>query len=100
MDAFEAAQRSIVAALPGSVFRYINAGLNVLGAVIQDQIGRRGLPYHQTVYGLLADRLGMASYQHSADVAGNFIGSGSGFATLRDYAKLGAAVPAGRRLER
>lgn len=89
MDAFEAAQRSIVAALPGSVFRYINAGLNVLGAVIQDQIGRRGLPYHQTVYGLLADRLGMASYQHSADVAGNFIGSGSGFATLRDYAKLG-----------
>jgi CubicO group peptidase (beta-lactamase class C family) len=89
MDAFEAAQRSIVAALPGSVFRYINAGLNVLGAIIQDQILRRGLPYHQTVYDLLADRLGMASYQHSADVAGNLIGSGSGFATLRDYAKLG-----------
>ena len=31
----------------------------------------------------------MGSYQHSADCAGNFIGSGSGFATLRDYAKLG-----------
>ncbi|MDR3537953.1 MAG: serine hydrolase [Acetobacteraceae bacterium] len=89
MDAFEAAQRSIVAALPGSVFRYINAGLNVLGAIIRDQIVRRGLPYHETVYGLLADRIGMASYQHSADLAGNFIGSGSGFATLRDYAKLG-----------
>jgi CubicO group peptidase (beta-lactamase class C family) len=89
MDAFEAAQHSIVAALPGSVFRYINAGVNVLGAIIRDQIVRRGLPYHQTVYGLLADRLGMASYQHSADLTGNFIGSGSGFATLRDYAKLG-----------
>ena len=89
MDAFEAAQRSIVATVPGSVFRYINAGLNVLGAVIRDRIPRRGLPYHQTVYGLLADRLGMASYQHSADIAGNLIASGAGFATLRDYSKLG-----------
>ena len=88
-DAFEAAQRSIVATQPGSVFRYVNSGLNVLGAVIRDQIERRGLPYYQTLYGLLADRLGMATYQHSADIAGNLIGSGAGFATLRDYAKLG-----------
>jgi CubicO group peptidase (beta-lactamase class C family) len=88
-DAFEAAQRSIVATRPGAVFRYVNSGLNVLGAIIRDQIERRGLPYHRTVYSLLADRLGMASYQHSADIAGNLIGSGAGFATLRDYAKLG-----------
>jgi CubicO group peptidase (beta-lactamase class C family) len=33
-DAFEAAQRSIVATIPGAVFRYINSGMNVLGAVI------------------------------------------------------------------
>lgn len=88
-DAFAAAQRSIVATAPGSVFRYINSGLNVLGAIIRDRIERRGLPYHETLYGLLAGRLGMASYQHSADIAGNLIASGSGFATLRDYAKLG-----------
>lgn len=88
-DAFEAAQRSIVATVPGAVFRYINAGLNVLGSIIRDQIERRGLPYHETLYGLLVDRLGMASYQHSADITGNLIGSGAGFATLRDYAKLG-----------
>jgi hypothetical protein len=88
-DAFEAAQRSIVATLPGAVFRYINSGLNVLGAIIRDQIERRGLPYHETLYGLLIDRLGMASYQHSADIAGNLIASGAGFATLHDYAKLG-----------
>jgi CubicO group peptidase (beta-lactamase class C family) len=88
-DAFAAAQRSIVATLPGTVYRYINSGLNVLGAIIRDQIERRGLPYHETVYGLLVDRLGMASYQHSADIAGNLIASGAGFATLRDYAKLG-----------
>ena len=88
-DAFEAAQRSIVATLPGAVYRYINSGLNVLGAIIRDQIERRGLPYHETLYGLLIDRLGMASYQHSADIAGNLIASGAGFATLRDYAKLG-----------
>jgi CubicO group peptidase (beta-lactamase class C family) len=31
----------------------------------------------------------MASYQHSADIAGNLIASGAGFATLLDYAKLG-----------
>ena len=88
-DAFDMAQRSIVATLPGAVFRYVNSGMNVLGAVIRDQIERRGLPYHQTVYAMLADRLGMSSYQHSADIAGNFIGSGAGFATVRDYAKLG-----------
>jgi CubicO group peptidase (beta-lactamase class C family) len=88
-DAFETAQRMIVATLPGSVFRYVNSGMNVLGSVIRDQIARRGLPYQQTVYAMLADRLGMSSYQHSADIAGNLIGSGAGFATLRDYAKLG-----------
>jgi CubicO group peptidase (beta-lactamase class C family) len=88
-DAFDAAQRSIVATVPGSVFRYINSGVNVLGAIIRDQIERRGLPYHQTVYQLLTDRLGMSSYQHSADLVGNLIASGAGFATLRDYAKLG-----------
>jgi CubicO group peptidase (beta-lactamase class C family) len=88
-DAFEAAQRAIVATTPGAVFRYINSGINVLGAVIRDQIEQRGLPYHQTVYQLLADRIGMSSYQHSADLLGNFIASGAGFATLRDYAKLG-----------
>jgi CubicO group peptidase (beta-lactamase class C family) len=84
-DAFEAAQRSIVATVPGAVYRYINSGLNVLGAIVRDQIERRGLPYCETLYGLLADRLGMASYQHSADIAGNLIASGAGFATLRDY---------------
>ena len=88
-DAFDAAQRSIVATVPGSVYRYINAGINVLGAIIRDRIEGRGLPYHATLYGLLADRLGMGTYQHSADCTGNFIASGSGFATLRDYAKLG-----------
>jgi CubicO group peptidase (beta-lactamase class C family) len=88
-DAFEAAQRSIVATMPGVVFRYINSGLNVLGAIIRHQIEQRGRPYHETLYGLLIDRLGMASYQHSADIAGHLIASGAGFATLRDYAKLG-----------
>ena len=99
-DAFEAAQRSIVATIPGSVFRYVNSGMNVLGAIIRDQIERRGLPYHQTAYGLLVDRLGMSSYQHSADLAGNLIASGAGYATLRDYAKLGRAVPERWHLER
>jgi hypothetical protein len=88
-DAFAAAQRSIVATVPGSVYRYINSGLNVLGAIVRDRIEARGLPYHETLYGLLIDRLGMASYQHSADITGNLIASGAGFATLRDYAKVG-----------
>ncbi|HBK08903.1 MAG TPA: hypothetical protein DDZ81_24115 [Acetobacteraceae bacterium] len=88
-DAFQAAQRSIVATMPGSVFRYVNSGMNVLGAIIRDQIERRGLPYYETAYGMLVDRLGMGSYQHSADIAGNLIASGAGYATLRDYAKFG-----------
>ena len=88
-DAFDTAQRAIVTTLPGATYRYINTGVNVLGAIIRDRIEQRGLPYHQTVYGLLADRIGMASYQHSADCIGNFIASGSGFATLRDYGRFG-----------
>ena len=88
-DAFSAAQRNIVATRPGSVFRYVNAGPNVLGAIIRHEIERRGLPYPATLYALLADKIGMSSYQHSADIAGNMIASGAGFATLRDYAKLG-----------
>jgi CubicO group peptidase (beta-lactamase class C family) len=88
-NAFELAQRSIVATVPGAVFRDVNSGMNVLGAIIRDQIERRGLPYHETAYGLLVDRLGMRSYQHSADITGNLIASGAGYATLRDYAKLG-----------
>ena len=88
-NAYETAQRSIVTTLPGSVYRYVNSGINVLGAIIRDQIERRGLPYYQTAYGLLVDRLGMRTYQHSADIAGNLIASGAGYATLRDYAKLG-----------
>ena len=87
-DAFDAAQRS--SWRPCRVrCTLINAGLNVLGAIIRDRIETRSLPYHQTVYKLLADRLGMSTYQHSADCVGNLIASGSGFATLRDYAKLG-----------
>jgi CubicO group peptidase (beta-lactamase class C family) len=88
-NAFEAAQRSVIATIPGSVFRYVNSGMNVLGSVIRGLIERRGLPYYSTAYGLLVDRLGMSSYQHSADLAGNLIASGAGYATLRDYAKLG-----------
>lgn len=102
-DAFDTAQRSIVATEPGSVFRYVNSGVNVLGAILRAEIERRGLPYYSTLYGLLADRLGMRSYQHSADIAGNLIASGAGFATLRDYARLGVlyvqdGVWAGERL--
>ncbi|MBV8912256.1 MAG: serine hydrolase [Acetobacteraceae bacterium] len=102
-DAFETAQRAIVITTPGSTYRYINSGLNVLGAIIRDQIERRGLPYHRTVYSLLADPIGMTTYQHSADIAGNLIASGSGFAVLRDYARLGLlyiqdGVWAGERL--
>jgi CubicO group peptidase (beta-lactamase class C family) len=88
-NAFEAAQRSLVATVPGAVFRYVNSGMNVLGAIIRDQIERRALPYYPVAYGLLVDRIGMSSYQHSADMAGNLIASGAGYATLRDYAKLG-----------
>ena len=88
-DAFAAAQGNIVATRPGAVFRYINAGINVLGAIIRDRIERRCLPYQETVYGLLPDVLGMSSYRMSGDIAGNLIASGSAFATLRDWSKLG-----------
>ena len=88
-NAFDVAQRATQVTTPGANYRYINTGINVLGAIIRNEIEKRGLPYHETVYGLLADRLGMSSYQHSADMHGNFISSGAGFAVLRDYARFG-----------
>jgi CubicO group peptidase (beta-lactamase class C family) len=102
-DAFAAAQASLVAVRPGAVFRYINAGINVLAAIIRDRIERRGMAYQETVYALLPDVLGMSSYRMSGDVAGNLIGSGSAFATLRDWSKLAVlylrdGVWAGERL--
>ena len=102
-DAFETAQRSIVATAPGAVFRYVNSGINVLGAVLRAAIARRGHAYPAGLHALLADRIGMRSYRQSADIFGNMIASGAGFATLRDYAKLGVlylrdGVWAGERL--
>jgi CubicO group peptidase (beta-lactamase class C family) len=88
VDSFAAAQANIVAVRPGAVFRYINAGINVLAAILRDRIERRGLPYHATLYGLLPDLLGMSSYRMSGDIAGNLVGSGAAFATLRDWSKL------------
>lgn len=88
-DVFATAQSATVVTVPGSVYRYINTGPNVLGAIIRDQIEKRGLPYRETVYQLLADPLGMAGYQHSADRFGNLVASGSGLGRLRDYAQLG-----------
>ena len=99
-DAFDTAQRSIVATVPGSVFRYVNSGMNVLGSIIRDQIERRGLPYHETAYGLLADRLGMSSYQHSADIAGNLIALRRRLRHAAGLREAGRAVPAGRRVGR
>jgi CubicO group peptidase (beta-lactamase class C family) len=90
VDAFAAAQANIVAVRPGAVFRYINAGINVLAAIIRDRIEQRGMNYHPAIYSLLPDILGMSSYRMSADIAGNLIGSGAAFATLRDWAKLAA----------
>ena len=87
-DSFAAAQANIVAARPGSVFRYINAGINVLAAIVRDRIERHGLAYPSAAYALLPDLLGMSSYRMSGDIAGNLIGSGAAFATLRDWAKL------------
>ena len=88
VDAFAAAQANIVAVRPGAVFRYINAGINVLAAIIRDRIELHDLKYHETIYALLPDTLGMSSYRMSADIAGNLIGSGAAFATSRDWAKL------------
>jgi CubicO group peptidase (beta-lactamase class C family) len=67
---------------------YINSGLNVLGAIIRDRIERRGLLYYETLYGLLADPSAwrLPAFRR---IAGNLIASGAGFATLRNYAKLG-----------
>ena len=99
-DAFEMAQRMIVATMPGAVFRYVNSGMNVLGAVIRDQIERRGLPYHQTVYAHARRSPGHEQLPALGRYRGQFHRLRCG---IRDVARLcqtRRAVSERRRLER
>jgi CubicO group peptidase (beta-lactamase class C family) len=88
-DAFEAAQRSIVATVPGAVYRYINSGLNVLGAIIRDRIETA----RAAVLRDLVRSAGRSPRHGELPALRRHRGPSdrvaAGFATLRDYAKFG-----------
>ena len=84
-----------------AVFRYVNSGMNVLGAVHpRADRQRRGLPYHQTVYGLLADRLGMSQLpalgRHRRQL---HRARAPGYATAAGLRQARRALPERRRVE-
>ena len=87
-DAGLYAARKSLAAAPGTVWRYSSGTTNiisrVLRAVIDDDARYAEFPHRA-----LFDRIGMSSALIEADASGAFIGSSFGYATARDWARLG-----------
>jgi CubicO group peptidase (beta-lactamase class C family) len=82
-----AASKSL-AAVPGTTWHYSSGTTNIvsraLRAVINDDAMYAELPHRA-----LFDRIGMSSALIEADASGTFIGSSFGYATARDWARLG-----------
>ena len=82
-----AANKSL-AAMPGTTWQYSSGTTNIisraLGAVINDDAVYAEFPHRA-----LFDRIGMSSALIEADASGAFIGSSFGYATARDWARLG-----------
>lgn len=82
-----AAQKNL-AATPGTVWQYSSGTTNIISrairAVINDDARYADFPRRA-----LFDRLGMSSAVIETDPSGAFIGSSFGYATARDWARLG-----------
>ena len=82
-----AAQKHLAAA-PGTVWQYSSGTTNIISrairAVINDDARYADFPRRA-----LFDRLGMSSAVIETDPSGTFIGSSFGYATARDWARLG-----------
>jgi len=75
-------------AKPGSYWEYSSGTTNVISNLIRETIGNDSL-YRNYPYEALFDKLGMSSMTLDTDQAGNYILSSFGYATPRDWAKLG-----------
>ena len=73
---------------PNKSWYYSSGTTNLLSGILRDQFNSHQ-EYLDFWYTNLIDRIGMHSMVVEADMAGNYVGSSYGWASLRDWAKLG-----------
>jgi CubicO group peptidase (beta-lactamase class C family) len=87
-DAGLYAARKSLAATPGTVWQYSSGTTNIISRALRTVINDDAM-YAEFPRRALFDRIGMSSALIEADASGAFIGSSFGYATARDWARLG-----------
>ena len=72
---------------PGEVFQYSSGTTNILSRIIRQTVG--DAEYHSFPYERLFSKLGMHHALLEPDASGTFVSSSYGFASARDWARLG-----------
>ncbi|MEI6947575.1 serine hydrolase [Paraflavisolibacter sp. H34] len=72
---------------PGSRFYYSSGNSNILSRIIRQTVGEQA--YHAFPYEQLFYKLGMYHTVLEPDPSGTYVGSSYGFASARDWARLG-----------
>jgi CubicO group peptidase (beta-lactamase class C family) len=87
-DAGLYAARKSLAAPPGTVWQYSSGTTNIISRAIRAVLNDHAM-YAEFPRRALFDRIGMSSALIETDASGAFIGSSFGYATARDWARLG-----------
>ncbi len=80
-------EKKVVAA-PGEVWNYSSGTSNLLSGILRQQF-RTHQEYLDFPYSNLIDKIGANSMLIEADLKGNYVGSSYGWASTRDWARLG-----------
>lgn len=81
-----AASRKLVHT-PGEFFEYSSGTTNILSRIIRETVGEQN--YHRFPYEALFSQIGMYHALIEPDASGTFVASSYGFASARDWARLG-----------
>ena len=73
---------------PNATWNYSSGTTNLLSGILRQQF-KTHQEYLDFWYSSLLDKIGMNSALVETDMAGNFVGSSYGWATVRDWAKFG-----------
>jgi CubicO group peptidase (beta-lactamase class C family) len=73
---------------PNTHWNYSSGTTNLLSLILRNQF-KSHQDYLDFWYSSLIDKIGMESMLVETDMAGNYVGSSYGWATTRDWAKLG-----------
>lgn len=87
-DMTQAQKQQPVIAAPAKVWNYSSGTSNLLSGILRQQF-RTHQEYLNFPYQALLDKIGAHSFLMETDAAGNFVGSSYGWATTRDWGRLG-----------